>query len=132
MSLGVFGNYVLERDGFFHAATVFYMPVPSSGTGKERFEWKTSSGQEVAALDGRNKGLKCVRCSTGQVVAAFTNVRMSKKKVGKMAFLGEKLNLGEAAEMMIFVSLCAVIEKARRGQRSSAAAAGGAGGGGAC
>ena len=94
------------------------MLVPSTGT-REPFEWRFSRGAEVAALDGRYRGLKCVRVGTGEVVCAWAWTGVSARKVGKLRWESEGprgggRGWGEEAEWMVVVTLLAVVEKLRR------------------
>lgn len=96
---------------------MFKAPIPSTGQ-LETFEWKGSSGAEVQMLEGRSHGKKCVRASTGEVVAVFTHPSMSFDKRGKMAFLGDRANLGEAFEVLAVIGVAAVVEKERRARQN--------------
>lgn len=100
--------------------------LPGSNA-KEKFEWKRSSGQEVANLMGKSNGEKLVRVKTGEVVAAWTLPGMSNKKKGKMSFLGNREVLGEKFELMAVICILGIMEKARRSKNSAAGAAGGGG-----
>ncbi|KAH7336714.1 hypothetical protein BKA65DRAFT_377123, partial [Rhexocercosporidium sp. MPI-PUGE-AT-0058] len=108
---------VMESTGMMSSSRIFQAPIPSTGL-LETFEWKGSSGAEVQMLDGRSHGKKCVRVSTGQVVAVFTHPTMSFDKRGKMAFLGDRANLGEAFEVLAVTGVVAVLEKERRAKQS--------------
>jgi len=116
----------LVKDGVFSSCRVFYCALPGSHV-NERFEWKRSSGQEVASLHGRNHGEKLVRVKTGEIVAAWTLPGMSTKKKGKMSFLGNREVLGEKFELMAVICMLGIMEKTRRNKQHAA----GAGGGGA-
>jgi hypothetical protein len=84
----------LKNQGvFIHTATCFMLPLPDGST--EVFNWKRSSGPEVASLNGQEYGMKLVRKSTGQVVAAWTGPKRGWKKLGKMAWKGEQDPRGE-------------------------------------
>lgn len=106
INLGEFGRFVLDRGGFLNSAiVVFNVAVPSTGQ-IERFEWNKSY-----------KGLQCVRCATGEAVAAFTYSGIFRKEIGKMSFFAVNRRWGEigvAAEMLILLSLCVLIENRRR------------------
>ncbi|PVH77605.1 hypothetical protein DL98DRAFT_517315 [Cadophora sp. DSE1049] len=106
----------MESTGMMSSSRMFQAPIPSTGQ-LETFEWKGSSGAEVQMLDGRSHGKKCVRVSTGEVVAVFTHPSMSFDKRGKMAFLGDRANLGEAFEVLAVMGLVAVVEKERRARK---------------
>lgn len=69
-------------------------------------------------LDGRAGGKKCMRVSTGEVVAAWAVPDLSARKKGKVAFLGDRGMLGEGFEVLCLVSLLAVWERERRNRRS--------------
>lgn len=123
----------LAKDGVFSSCRVFYCTLPGSNV-NERFEWKRSSGQEVASLHGRSHGDKLVRVKTGEVVAAWTLPGMSTKKKGKMSFLGNREVLGDKFELMAVICMLGIMEKARRNKSHAAGGAGGGGaaGGGGC
>ncbi|KAL2059719.1 hypothetical protein VTL71DRAFT_10211 [Oculimacula yallundae] len=106
----------MESTGMMSSSRMFQAPIPSTGQ-LEMFEWKGSSGAEVQTLEGRSHGKKCVRISTGEVVAVFTHPSMSFDKRGKMAFLGDRANLGEAFEVLAVMGVAAVVEKERRARQ---------------
>ena len=106
----------MQKTGWLPDAWGFEMPLPGSAR-REQFEWKHSRGPEVAALEGRNRGLKCVRVATGEVVCAWAWTGVSARKVGKLRWvLGERW--GEEVELMILVTLLAVVERVRRDESS--------------
>ena len=76
----------LIKSGTFSSSQFFHVLVPSTGL-NERFEWKPSSGAEVALLQGRRRGMKLVRVATGEVVAAWARPNSGRKKKGKLRFL---------------------------------------------
>ncbi|KAG9235108.1 hypothetical protein BJ875DRAFT_459989 [Amylocarpus encephaloides] len=122
----------MKKEGTFTVS--HYFQAPMSNGGMELFEWKSSSGAEVASLNGRSHGKKLVRSSTGQVVAAWTGPTSGSRKKGKMSFMGgnagdPRAELGTAWELIAIISHLALAERARRA-RNSAAAGGGAAGGG--
>ncbi|CZS91271.1 hypothetical protein WAI453_003659 [Rhynchosporium graminicola] len=106
----------MESAGMMSSSRMFQAPIPSTGQ-LEMFEWKGSSAAEVQMLDGRSHGKKCVRVSTGEVVAVFTHPSMSFDKRGKMAFVGDRANLGEAFEVLAVIGVIAVVEKERRARQ---------------
>ncbi|KAK0114843.1 hypothetical protein ONS96_013325 [Cadophora gregata f. sp. sojae] len=106
----------LESTGMMSSSRMFQAPIPSTGQ-LETFEWKGSSGPEVQMLEGRSHGKKCVRVSTGEVVAVFTHPGMSLEKRGKMAFIGDRANLGEAFEVLAVMGVVAAEEKERRSRQ---------------
>jgi hypothetical protein len=71
----------LVKTGWLPDAWTFEMLVPRSGR-REKFEWKYSRGAGVAALDGKIRGLKCVRVATGEVVCVWA-WSVGLKKAGK-------------------------------------------------
>lgn len=62
-------------------------------------------------------------------MAAFAYPDMSMNKKGKVAFVGNRGMLGEGFEVLVVMSILAIIEKERRAKKANAAV--GAGGGGA-
>lgn len=114
----------LVKEGVFSSCRIFSCTLPGSNV-KERFEWKRSSGQEVASLHGRSHGEKLVRAKTGEIVAAWTLPGMSNKKKGKMSFLGNREVLGEKFELMAVICMLGIMEKARRHKNHAAAGGGG-------
>ncbi|KAG4435586.1 hypothetical protein IFR05_008932 [Cadophora sp. M221] len=106
----------MESTGVMSSSRMFQAPIPSTGQ-LETFEWKGSSGTEVQMLDGRSHGKKCVRVSTGEAVAVFTHPSMSIDKRGKMAFIGDRVNLGEAFEVLAVMGVVAMVEKERRAKQ---------------
>jgi hypothetical protein len=115
--------YTLEKDSPFSLSFTF---LPSTNA-LETFSWKNRSGPEIRPLDGGSHGKKCVRVSTGEVVAAWALPGgMSVSKRGKMAFLGDRGSLGEGFEVMCVICILAIVEKARR-QKKSRGARGAAG-----
>lgn len=133
----------LSREGVFTFAYSVALFVPSAGR-RERFEWRNSSSPAVRNLEGRRKGSKFVRVSTGEVLAVYAGAGgWSLKKVGKVRWLGGErgVEYGEGIEVVCLMSLVALLERARRSRNSgngaagsgvaaSAAAAGAAAGGG--
>lgn len=81
--------------------------------------------------------MKLVRVATGEVVAAWARPNSGTKKKGKLRFMARgKGVMDDKWEVMVVISITAIIEKARR-TRTSGAAAGGAAagasaGGGGC
>ena len=110
----------------FSSCRTFAFTLPGS-TVQERFEWKRSSGVEVASLNGRSHGEKLVRVRTGQVIAAWTYPGMSVTKKGKMSFLGNREEFGDVFEVLAVVSIVAIMEKLRRQKKSRGVAGGGGG-----
>lgn len=106
----------LTEHGVFYYSRRFTFTLPGTNI-KEQFEWKRSSGQEVANLMGKPHGGKLVRVKTGEVVAAWTLPRMLNKKKGKMSFLGNREVLGEKFELMAVISILGIMEKERRRRR---------------
>lgn len=60
--------------------------------------------------------MKCVRVSTGEVVAAFAFPAglMSFGKMGKVGWVGDRHVLGDAGEVMVVISLLGILEAKRR------------------
>ncbi|KAK0107974.1 hypothetical protein ONS96_003756 [Cadophora gregata f. sp. sojae] len=116
----------MRKDHNQHACHFFTVPVGGNQT-PERFEWKSSKGNEVRSLNGKSHGMKLVRVRTGEVVVAWAPPNSGTRKRGKMAFLNREV-LGENFEIMAVVTILAIMEKARRGRGGGAAAAAGAGG----
>ena len=120
-------NYSLIKDGVF-SPTEFFDFLMLTGV-VERFEWRSSSGPEVTALQGRSHGMKLVRVSTGRVVAAWARPHGGTKKKGKLRFMArEGGELDDRWEVLVVISITALIERARRA-RNHRATAGGAGAG---
>jgi len=79
-------NHNLIKRGIFSTSLTFEVFI-SSTSQNEYFTWKSSWGAEVASIQGRNYGLKLVRASTGEVVAAWAKPKSSIRKKGKLRFL---------------------------------------------
>ncbi|TVY33173.1 hypothetical protein LSUB1_G008392, partial [Lachnellula subtilissima] len=75
-----------QKAGVFSTAHTFTIPS-STSTSSQTFEWKSSSGPEVRALQGRSHGLKLVTAG-GAVVAVWAPPQSGNNKKGKMAFIG--------------------------------------------
>jgi hypothetical protein len=104
----------MQKTGWLPDAWGFEMLLPTTGR-RELFEWKHSRGPEVMALEGRNRGLKCVRVVTGEVVCAWAWTGASARKVGKLRWVVAGTEAwGEEAELMVLVTLLAVVERIRR------------------
>ena len=108
----------LEKEGIFTPAFSFQMLHPTSGK-REVFEWRSSSGPQVRALGGQRRGIKLVRVATGEVIVVYAAASFSLEKVGKMQWLAEE-SYGDLGELIIMMSLLALVEKSRRDNRSSA------------
>ncbi|KXH64922.1 hypothetical protein CNYM01_04191 [Colletotrichum nymphaeae SA-01] len=103
----------------------------------EQFEWRTSSGEAIAALDGRSRGWKLVRLAQSvpqnagpgafrggdgkEVVAVWTDAGMSMTKLAKFAFMGSGLTgeLGERWAIMAVISGLAIFERQRQRRRNN-------------
>ncbi|OLN87438.1 hypothetical protein CCHL11_09106 [Colletotrichum chlorophyti] len=101
----------------------------------EQFQWRTSSGEAIAVLDGRSRGWKLVRLARSvphnagphtfkggdgkEVVAAWTDAGMSMSKVAKFAFMGSGMTgeLGERWAIMAVISGLAIFERQRQRRR---------------
>jgi hypothetical protein len=107
----------LQKTGYWPEAWSFEMVLSRAGKSvREGFEWKYSRGEEVQAVGGRNRGLKCVRVGTGEVVCAWAWTVVSARKVGKFRWVGGE-SWGEEAELMVVATLLAVVERIRRDER---------------
>jgi hypothetical protein len=121
--------FKLENTGTFTRSYMF--PAVMASGEREMFEWKSSSGADVQSLEGKSHGMKLVRMRSGEVVAAWTRANSGYKKKGKISFLRtDKGALGEGFELMVVVSILAIMEKARRKRNNASASGAGAGGGG--
>lgn len=115
----------LVRTSTFSHAYSFVFPV---GGKPQTFEWKSSTGPQVQALDGKSHGMKLVHTASGTVVAAWTRPHTMLNKCGKMRFTAnDRASLGNDFEAVVVVTISAIMERQRRA-RNSSAAAGGAGG----
>jgi hypothetical protein len=122
----------LTKESVFSSHMYFSFPVEGK---MEKFEWRRSAGPEVQSLCGSSRGMKLVRVLRDQTLAAWAGPRSGRDKVGKMRLLvPDRTVYGERFEVMVIISIVAIMEKARRTKGSAAAAgaaAGAAGGGGA-
>ncbi|TVY36339.1 hypothetical protein LOCC1_G008667 [Lachnellula occidentalis] len=115
-----------QKSGVFTTAHTFTIPT---ATGSQTFEWKSSSGAEVHALQGKSHGMKLVTAG-GNVVAAWAPPKIGNKKQGKMAFIGgAREELGGVWEVMVVITVLALMERRRRSNNSAGGGAGGGGGG---
>ncbi|KAK1980677.1 hypothetical protein LZ30DRAFT_594283 [Colletotrichum cereale] len=94
----------------------------------EQFQWRPSSGEAIAMLDGRSRGWKLVRLAQSagpaafrgsdgkEVVAVWTDAGMSLSKQAKFAFIGSGLTgeLGERWAVMAVISGLAIFERQRQ------------------
>jgi hypothetical protein len=120
--------FKLENTGTFTRSYMF--PAVLASGEQEMFEWKSSSGADVQSLEGRSHGMKLVRMRSGEVVAAWTRANSGYKKKGKISFLRtDKGVLGEGFELMVVISILAIMEKARRKKKNNASASGAGAGG---
>jgi hypothetical protein len=123
-------NYSLLKNGTLSSVEFFDFFVNATAK-MERFEWKSSSGPEVAALRGKSHGMKLVRVGTGEVVAAWARPNSGTRKKGKLRFTArDRGELDDKWELMAVVSISAIIEKSRRSRNNRVIAGGAAGGGG--
>jgi hypothetical protein len=105
----------------------FYHKVPSSdGTrAREKFEWRHSGDPELEALATENhpgenitqekRGLKLVRASTGQMLAAFAGGKHQrrynpKRVAGKLRFFGSTV----LDPLVAVMSILSIMERSRR------------------
>jgi hypothetical protein len=118
----------VSKSGLFALPLSFTFPVSGA---PEQFEWRSSSGPEIAVLQGASRGMKLVRLSTGEVVAAWTGPHSGRKKVGKMRFMaGERAVFGDEFEILVVISIAAIMEKRRRANKGARQAGAGASFGG--
>jgi hypothetical protein len=101
----------LEKKRIFVDTYSIHLVHPTSGI-RELFEWRHSSGAQVKALNGKSRGLKLVRTTTGEVIAVYTGA-ISLKKMGKMKWLSER-SYGDVGELIVMMSILALVEKDRR------------------
>ncbi|CCF35983.1 hypothetical protein CH063_07655 [Colletotrichum higginsianum] len=111
----------------------FAMGVGPNCERLERFEWRSSSGEAIAMLDGRSRGWKLVRLAQSagsagfrssdgkEVVAVWTDAGLSMTKVAKFAFTGSGLTgeLGERWAIMAVISGLAICERQRQRRRNN-------------
>lgn len=135
----------LQSSGSFHRSYMFNIEVGLGGQMRsEMFEWRHSYGAAIAALDGDFDGYKLVRLKRGpppgmpagarydpgqfaagdglEVVAAWTDARLSWSKQGKFAFIGTGQSglLGERWAVAAVLSALAIWEIQRRRKRNNA------------
>ncbi len=130
--------------GFVHRKMSFEIEVGGGGPlRREAFEWRHSRGPEVAALGSAGGGWKLVRLGGAgpgvgagreEVVAVWSNVRMSLTKLLQFRFLNSGLSgvLGERWAVMAVITALRMWDREMRQRRRGAAggaAAGGDGGG---
>ena len=101
----------LEKVGVFVDTYSLHLVHPTSGN-RELFEWRHSSGAQVKALNGKTRGLKLVRAATGEIIAVYTGA-ISLNKMGKMQWLSER-SYGDVGELLVMMSILALVEKDRR------------------
>ncbi|KAF9875250.1 hypothetical protein CkaCkLH20_07070 [Colletotrichum karsti] len=124
-----------SRSDFPSYSYVFSMGVGPNCERLEQFEWRASSGEAIAILDGRSRGHKLIRLSKTippnappgvfrggdgkEVVAAWTDAHTSMTKAAKFAFLGSGLTgeLGERWAIMAAMSGLAIFERERQRKR---------------
>ncbi|TLD16565.1 uncharacterized protein PgNI_02118 [Pyricularia grisea] len=135
----------LQSTGSFHRSYMFSIEVGLGGQMRsEMFEWRHSYGAAIEALDGDFDGYKLVRLERGpppgmpagarydpgqfaasdglEVVAAWTDARLSWTKQGKFAFIGTGQSglLGERWAVAAVLSALAIWEIQRRRKRNNA------------
>lgn len=76
------------------------------------FRWKSSACKEVKDLGGCGQGLKLVNMKTGKVVAAWSRSKggFFQHIKGKVGFVGEDASLGRDFQVLVLMSLCALVE----------------------
>lgn len=133
-----------SRSGF--GSPVFFFSIEAGATGRrERFEWRHSRGNEVAALGGRSSGWKLVRIATDapggtntgatfgggakssdgkEVVAVWAATTGRLHKGFRFQFLGTGANgsLGQRWATMAVISALRCWNRERRAQNSGTAA----------
>ncbi|GKT47542.1 uncharacterized protein ColSpa_07723 [Colletotrichum spaethianum] len=121
------------RTNFPLSSYIFAMGVGPNCQRLEQFEWRPSSGEAIAMLDGRSRGWKLVRLAQAaapsafkggdgkEVVAVWTDAGMSMSKVAKFAFTGSGLTgeLGERWAIMAVISGLAICERQRQRRRNN-------------
>ncbi|KAK2002362.1 hypothetical protein LX36DRAFT_652289 [Colletotrichum falcatum] len=129
------GAPVIELESkldFPSSSYYFEMGVGPNCERLEQFEWRPSSGEAIAMLDGRSRGWKLVRLAQSagpaafrgsdgkEVVAAWTDAQISLSKQAKFAFMGSGLTgeLGERWAVMAVVSGLAIYERQTRRRRN--------------
>ena len=85
----------------------------SSTALNEIFVWKHSGGRQVRAL-GASHGLKLVKKSTGEVLAAYGEFGKAPGKLGHFTWISEEV-LSDEAALLFLISLVALVEMKRRG-----------------
>ncbi|ETS82175.1 hypothetical protein PFICI_07177 [Pestalotiopsis fici W106-1] len=134
----------LAFSGFSHGTFTFSIEVGSVGR-RESFEWRHSHGNEVDSLGGSSSGWKLVRLATDapggqgkgshfvgggpqssdakEVVAVWSNARMSMSKLFNFQFLGSGVTgaLGERWAVMAVITALRIWDKERKARSAAAA-----------
>jgi hypothetical protein len=112
---------------FKRVAHSFYHTVlsPDETLTREKFEWRHSGDPEVKALATENhpgenisqqdRGLKLVRASSGQMLAAFAGGKHQralnpKRVAGKLRFIGKEV----LDPLVIVMTILSIMERSRR------------------
>lgn len=106
--------------------TFYHMSPTSDGTlVREKFEWRHSGDPDVEALATENhpgenitqerRGLKLVRASTGQMLAAFVGgkhqrVYNPRRVAGKLRFMGDSV----LDPLVVVMTILSIMERSRR------------------
>ncbi|PHH79568.1 hypothetical protein CDD80_4448 [Ophiocordyceps camponoti-rufipedis] len=93
-----------------------FVTSTSEGALPEKFEWRSSRGEEVKALGEHSYGWKLVRLgSDEEVVAVGASAKMSRSlsKVGAFRFVGRGASgeLGDSLAVMAVVSLVRIMQR---------------------
>ncbi|OHE95029.1 hypothetical protein CORC01_09686 [Colletotrichum orchidophilum] len=126
-----------SKTDFPSSSYIFAIGVGPNCERLEQFEWRTSSGEAIAALGGRSRGWKLVRLAQSvpqnagpgafrggdgnEIVAVWTDAGMSMTKEAKFAFVGSGLTgeLGERWAIMAVISGLAIFERQRQRRRNN-------------
>jgi hypothetical protein len=111
------GVFTTEKYAFFHS-TLYTR-------GREKFEWRHSSGPFLRTIDGvrESGGLKLVRIRTGETLAVYAGLGFSprivnpKRVVGMFRFLG--YSLGDEFSILAIMSILTIVERGRRAMEAN-------------
>ncbi|PFH60479.1 hypothetical protein XA68_10869 [Ophiocordyceps unilateralis] len=92
----------------------FVMPV-SEGALPEKFEWRSSRGDEVKSLGEHSYGWKLVQLGSQEILAVGADAKMSRSlsKVGAFRFVGRGASgeMGESWAVMAVASLVRIMQR---------------------